>query len=156
VIQAVEKLQKRIVLHFSESALKIICAGASSTASSSSGGVQVWSDIAISSLFSAYRIQSNANNEITMAMSPESLLATLRSAEGTDAEEVTMKLAKKNDWAVLSFEISGSSKVGRRMRVTHDVRIEVLKPTDAEKLKEPQCPEPDVRLCYHRNHDIHI
>lgn len=58
-----------------------------------------------------------------------------------------MKLAKKNDQAVLSFEISGTSKVGmRRVKVTHDVKIEVLKPGDVERLGEPLCPEPDVSL----------
>ena len=55
-----------------------------------------------------------------------------------------MKLAKKNDQAVLSFEISGLSRAGRRMRVTHDVRIDVMKPADVEKLEEPRVPEPDV------------
>lgn len=57
-----------------------------------------------------------------------------------------IRLAKKNDQAVLSFEISGSSRNGRRIRVVQDVRIEVLKPQDVERLAEPMCPEPDVRL----------
>lgn len=55
-----------------------------------------------------------------------------------------MKLAKKNDQAVLSFEIIGATNLGRRVQVTHDVKIEVLRPTDVEKLREPMCPEPDV------------
>ena len=56
-----------------------------------------------------------------------------------------MKLAKKNDQAVLSFDISGSMSSGRMVRVGHDVRIEVMKPSDVNKLTEPMCPEPDVR-----------
>ncbi len=59
-----------------------------------------------------------------------------------------MKLAKKNDQAVLSFEIAGLSRAGRRMRVTHDVRIEVMKPAEVQKLEEPRVPEPDVRGLY--------
>lgn len=31
------------------------------------------------------------------------------------------------------------------MHVVHDVRILVMKPTEVDKLKEPLCPEPDVR-----------
>jgi HUS1 checkpoint protein len=56
---------------------------------------------------------------------------------------VIMKLAKKNDQAVLSFEIRGTSRHGKRMKVTQDVKIEVMKP-DTLKLNEPLCPEPDV------------
>jgi hypothetical protein len=57
-----------------------------------------------------------------------------------------MKLAKKNNVPVLSFEIFGTTNLGRRVKVAHDVRIEVMKPADAAMLTEPRCPEPDVRL----------
>jgi len=57
-----------------------------------------------------------------------------------------MKLAKKNDQALLSFEISGQTRVGHRMRVAHDVKIEVMRPADVAKLKEPLCPEPDLHI----------
>lgn len=88
-----------------------------------------------------------------MALSSEALLGALRSATASssatssfDAEEVVMKLAKKNDQALLSFEISGQSRVGNRLRVAHDVRIEVMKPADVAKMTEPLCPTPDVRF----------
>lgn len=32
------------------------------------------------------------------------------------------------------------------MDVTHDVRVRVLRATEVAALKEPLCPEPDVRL----------
>jgi len=88
-----------------------------------------------------------------MALSSEALLGALRSATASssasssfDAEEVVMKLAKKNDQALLSFEISGQSRGGNRLRVAHDVRIEVMKPADVAKMTEPLCPTPDVRF----------
>ena len=56
-----------------------------------------------------------------------------------------MKLAKKNGQAVLSFEINGMTRVGRKVRVAHDVGIVVMRPVDVERLIEPLCPEPDVR-----------
>lgn len=121
------------------------------------GGIQVWSQVKVPSLFVDYRIQSNASNEISLALSSEALLAALRSAAASvsttstsasnsalSAEEITMKLAKKNDVAVLSFEITGMSRMQKRIRVGHDVRIEVLKPADVAKMHEPLCPEPDV------------
>lgn len=64
---------------------------------------------------------------------------------GSELTQATFRLAKKNDQAVLSFEISGSSRNGRRIRVVQDVRIEVMKPQDVDRLAEPMCPEPDVR-----------
>lgn len=101
-----------------------------------------------------------------MTLSTEALLSALRSSSSSassasaaasilptyDADELVMKLAKKNDQAVLSFEMFGVSRTGRKVRVTHDVRIDVMRPTEVDKLREPLCPEPDVRMytcrCY--------
>ncbi|THH07380.1 hypothetical protein EW145_g3414, partial [Phellinidium pouzarii] len=60
--------------------------------------------IKVDALFTDYRIQSNASNEINLLLSPEALLAALRSAAGST--EVVVKLAKKHGHAVLSFEIA--------------------------------------------------
>ena len=110
------------------------------------------SQIKVDALFTNYRIQSNSNNEITVGLTTEALLGALKSAAASssstpsfDTDEVVMKLAKKTDQALLSFEISGQTRVGHRLRVAHDVKIEVMRPADVEKLKEPLCPEPDVR-----------
>lgn len=86
-----------------------------------------------------------------MELSSEALLATLKSASTSsksayETEEIVMKLAKKNDQAVLSFEISGMTRQGRKVRVAHDVKIEVMKPADVARLEEPMCPEPNVRF----------
>ncbi|KAG6826143.1 hypothetical protein H0H92_000979 [Tricholoma furcatifolium] len=117
------------------------------------GGIQVWSQIKVDALFTAYRIQSNADNEITLAIPSEALLAALRSASSSSAsgsayetEEVIVKLAKKNAQAVLAFEINGLTRVGRRVRVGHDVRIEVMRPADVARMSEPMCPEPDLHI----------
>lgn len=94
-------------------------------------------------LFSAYRIQSNAENAINLKVPPEALLAALRSAQ--NAAEAVIKLAKKNGEAVLSLEIVTVSRAENRVLVTHDVRVTVLRPEEIAKMKEPLCPEPDVR-----------
>ncbi|KAJ7593722.1 checkpoint protein Hus1/Mec3 [Mycena floridula] len=151
IIQAIEKLQKKCIIKFSETNMQIIC-----NDKQNEGGIQVWSQIKITSLFTAYRIQSNAANEITMALSSEALLAALKSASSSastgttsssyDAEEIVMKLAKKNNQALLTFEIIGTTKMGKRVRVAHDVRVEVMKQDDVERLREPMCPEPDTHV----------
>ncbi|GLB44726.1 putative hus1-like protein [Lyophyllum shimeji] len=146
IIQSIEKLQKKCIIKFTETNMHVIC-----NHDANEGGIQVWSQIKVESLFTGYRIQSNANNEITMAITSEALLAALKSASSSgastyDTEEVIMKLAKKNAQAVLTFEINGLTRVGRRVRVSHDVKIEVLRPNDVARLNEPMCPEPDLHI----------
>lgn len=155
IIQAVEKLQRKCIIKFTENEMHIIC-----NDDANEGGIQVWSVVKVDSIFTNYRIQSNANNQITVALSTEALLSSLRSSSASasstaaassilpayDADELVMKLAKKNDQAVLSFEMFGVSRSGRKVRVTHDVRIEVMRPAEVDKLREPLCPEPDVHI----------
>ncbi|CAA7265748.1 unnamed protein product [Cyclocybe aegerita] len=148
IIQAIEKLQKKCIIKFTETSMHIIC-----NHDANEGGIQVWSQIKVDAIFANYRIQSNANNEITVGLASEALLGALKSASTSttssssfDTEEVVMKLAKKNDQALFSFEISGMSRVGHRLRVAHDVKIEVMRPADVEKLKEPLCPDPDLHI----------
>lgn len=57
-----------------------------------------------------------------------------------------MKLTKKNDRAALKFEIIGTTHVGRRVKVAHDVLVDVMKPHEVARLAEPLCPDPDVSL----------
>ncbi|RDB25543.1 Checkpoint protein hus1 [Hypsizygus marmoreus] len=146
IIQSIEKLQKKCIIKFTETNMHIIC-----NSDANEGGIQVWSQIKVESLFVGYRIQSNAANEITMAITSEALLGALKSASSSatsayETEEVIMKLAKKNGQAVLTFEINGLTRVGRKVRVSHDVKIEVMRPADVARLSEPLCPEPDLHI----------
>ncbi|KAL5525912.1 hypothetical protein ACEPAG_7250 [Sanghuangporus baumii] len=148
IIQAIEKLQKRCIVRLAETEMHIICN------EETEDGVQ-------DSLFSDYRIQSNANNQISLGVSPEALSQALRSA--ASSSDVVMKLTKKHAHAVLTFEIVlalgsgglsgfGSTGMGgggggsRKASVSHDVLIDLLKPTDMRRLKEPLCPEPDIHI----------
>ncbi|EIN08739.1 cell cycle checkpoint [Punctularia strigosozonata HHB-11173 SS5] len=145
IIQSIEKLQKKCIIKFTEPDIYIICNN-----DVNEGGVQVWSQIRVSSIFTDYRIQSNSNNEITMSIATEPLLAVLRGVSSSiasmDHNDIVMKLAKKDDRAVLQFEIAGFSRSAKSITLAHHVPIEVMKPSDVAKLKEPTCPEPDIHL----------
>ncbi|KAG1778990.1 cell cycle checkpoint [Suillus placidus] len=155
LIQAVEKLQKKCIMKFTETEMHVIC-----NDDANEGGIQVWSVVKVDTMFTSYRIQSNANNTITLTLSAEALLSALRSSSSSassssvaaailpsyDADEVVMKLAKKNEQAVLSFEMYGMSRSGRKVRVAHDVRIDVMRPAEGDKLHEPRCPDPEVHV----------
>ena len=77
-----------------------------------------------------------------MRIASDPLVQALRSA--SSSPEVIMKLAKKNNHAVLSFEITVQTRQNKKASVTQDVKIEVMRPADVERLKEPMCPQPDV------------
>jgi HUS1 checkpoint protein len=150
LIQSVATLQKRCILRFTETTLHIICrdhlGGGSADPGGGGSGIEVWSQVKAASLFTDYRIQSNAGNEISLLLASDALLAALRAAAGADAHTVVMKLAKKHELAVLTIELTLHARLGADAVVAHDVRIEVQKPADMERLKEPLCPEPDVRM----------
>ncbi|KAI0652749.1 cell cycle checkpoint [Trametes meyenii] len=152
IVQAVEKLQKKCTIKFAEHEMRIICTG-----DANEGGIQVWSYIKVSSLFTEYRIQSNSNNEITISVSSDALLAALRSAAGPSSAQngsaslasdthVIMKLAKKGEKSVLNFEITGVTAMGRGITIVQQVVVDVLRHAEVERLKEPMCPEPDVHI----------
>lgn len=69
---------------------------------------------------------------------------TISSSSTYETEELVVKLAKKNDHAVLSFEMIGLTRVGKKVKIEHDVKVEVMKASDVARLKEPMCPEPNV------------
>jgi hypothetical protein len=107
------------------------------------------SQIKTESIFSTYLIQSNASNEITVSLATSALLSVLKSASSltsVEKDETIVKLSKKSGQAVLNFETHAINSVGRRMSVGHDVRIEIMRPKDVQKLCEPLCPEPEVCL----------
>ncbi len=122
-----------------------------------------WRNVVSADLISDYRIQSNSNNEIAVILATAPLLHVLKSAaqslnnnSNSGESQVTVKLTKKNEHACLSFEISlqsatsgkGSKANGGKgtpaVKISHDVKIAVMKVAEAEQLKEPLCPEPDV------------
>ncbi|GJJ08161.1 hypothetical protein Clacol_002369 [Clathrus columnatus] len=140
IIQTVERLSKTCILRLSPTHLRIICDKANE------GGIQVWSLVKRETLFEDYRIESNANDEITLKLSTDALAQALKSASLSSSPETIVKLAKKNNHAVLSFGIIIKTRQNKELAVTQDVGIEVLRPQDVEKMKEPMCPEPDVHI----------
>ncbi|KAG9008869.1 hypothetical protein FRB94_012838 [Tulasnella sp. JGI-2019a] len=57
-----------------------------------------------------------------------------------------MKLAKRDNVAVFCFEMQVQSRQGKKMEITHDVRVKILKLSEVLALKEPLCPEPDIHI----------
>ena len=89
-------------------------------------------------ILTACRIQSNANDQITLSLSSETLPAALKSTSSglfircnNDQASLASGLAVWRDWGGKS-----AYRVIRRLR---------MKPIGVERLSEPLCPELDVR-----------
>ncbi|KAG8864791.1 hypothetical protein FRB96_003377 [Tulasnella sp. 330] len=155
IVQSIEKQSKACVMRFSPTTLQIICAG------ESEGGVQAdksrkqpedcdgtqHAPNAVDrkeTLFKDFIIQSNSENEITCELQTEALLSALKSASASP--DITMKLAKRDNVAVFCFEMQVQSRQGKKMDITHDVRVKIMKLSEVLALKEPLCPEPDIHI----------
>ncbi|WVF66361.1 hypothetical protein IAT40_001101 [Kwoniella sp. CBS 6097] len=125
-----------------------------------STGVQVWSQVKVSTLFDAYKIESNANNEIWLELHLDSLMKVLRSADSSvgglgestrntatlsDAD-VTLKLNKKGHQPIWAFEIRGKTAARKSMSITHEIDVKILSPKRQQELQEPLCPQPDIHV----------
>ncbi|EJU04992.1 hypothetical protein DACRYDRAFT_114292 [Dacryopinax primogenitus] len=106
VVQSVEKVAKKCIIRLSPESIEIICAEGNEE------GIQVWSKINKAclypeTLFTGYRVQSNADNIICADIVTDSLVSVLRDLATTGksgTRDTVMKLAKRNDQAVFVFE----------------------------------------------------
>nr|XP_019048408.1 HUS1 checkpoint protein [Kwoniella bestiolae CBS 10118]OCF27338.1 HUS1 checkpoint protein [Kwoniella bestiolae CBS 10118] len=125
----------------------------------SSTGVQVWSQVKVATLFDAYKIESNANNEIWVELHLDSLLKVLRSADSSvgsiteskstaalTESDVTLKLNKKGQQPIWAFEIRGYTAQRKPMSITHEIPVKILSPKRQAELNEPLCPQPDIHV----------
>ncbi|GAA5941596.1 hypothetical protein JCM3775_005121 [Rhodotorula graminis] len=151
LITSLAPLSKTAILKLKHDQVHLICrAGGTKTS------VQVWSVINIDSIFrtDTLRLESNHQNEVYLEVSTDLLAKALKSASG--ATDVVIKLAKKGgsgpggtgegSYPVLSLVVRSSSRLGKRLEITQDVAVKVMKAAEMDQLKEPLCPTPQVAL----------
>jgi hypothetical protein len=94
----IEKIGKNCIFHLSPGRFSMILA------SDVTEGMQVWSGMPSSALFDDDMIlESVSNNEISFDVNLDNLLRALKS--GVAAQNIIMKLTKKNNSPFLSFNI---------------------------------------------------
>ncbi|OMJ09373.1 Checkpoint protein hus1 [Smittium culicis] len=89
-------------------------------------------------------IESACENNIFLEFQIENLLRALRSAQ--NAENVVIRLTKKNKIPLLSLVISSYSRAGRPIMITQDIPIRILTPMQMSHVKEPSLPSADVYI----------
>ncbi|KZP00489.1 cell cycle checkpoint [Calocera viscosa TUFC12733] len=144
VAQSIEKVAKKCIIRLSPASIEIICPNGNEE------GVQVWSKINQEDLFSDYRVQSNAADTICAEIATDALVQVLRdlaSSGKVETRETVMKLAKKGTDAVFTFETRDHDQTwAKGLTVSHSVRVQMIRPVEMEKVKEPLCPDPDVHI----------
>ncbi|OCF33100.1 HUS1 checkpoint protein [Kwoniella heveanensis BCC8398] len=155
ITRSLAALAKTCVIRLSPEQVHFIVPG-----NEGSTGVQVWSQVKVSTLFDSYKIESNANNEIWLELHLDSLMKVLRSADSSvggigestrhtatlsDAD-VTLKLNKKGNQPIWAFEIRGKTAARKSMSITHEIDVKILSPKRQQELQEPLCPQPDIHV----------
>jgi len=135
VCTTVKKINKECVIHLTERKVQFIL-----TSEVTEGGVQVWSGINAASLLEDYRIESLNSNEIAFEINVDHLQRALKS--GQYAQEITIKLTKKNGIPFLSLAIENS----QQMTIIQDVPIVLLSSQQLAQYTEPHLPDPEVHI----------
>ncbi|TPX36074.1 hypothetical protein SeMB42_g03916 [Synchytrium endobioticum] len=137
--QSLERLAKAWVLRLTSDRTHFIVAKPDVDS-----GLQVWGQIISDVIFEEMKIESANNNEIWLEVSGEFLHKALKSSER--ANDVTLKLTKKDDLPVLSFICQNQSRTGKTLTVVQDVPVRVMTPQQTRELTEPVFGNADVYI----------
>ncbi|CAH7671304.1 checkpoint protein Hus1/Mec3 [Phakopsora pachyrhizi] len=146
LVDSISKLSKRAVFRFTPTELKIISTG------DFDDGVRFFGSVV--ELFGTnYRIESNANNEISLELSTYALSSALRQSSATPIEFI-IRLGKLGRTPFLSLNLTAVGPTGVDYSVEQCVAVKVLKPIDAAALREPSCPDPEIKITLPKLSDV--
>ncbi|KXS19231.1 Hus1-like protein, partial [Gonapodya prolifera JEL478] len=106
--------------------------------------IQLWAHIEADKVFEDFRIESQNNNEIWLELSPELLARSLKSTAHADG--TNLRLTKRDEKAVLSFQVSAVSRTHKHVQITQDLPVRVLTKAQADVIQEPMVPDPQVHI----------
>lgn len=129
IIQSMAKLSNRCILRCSPEEIHIVIARGT-------GPVEAFAVLDdMSSFFREYKVESNSNNQVNIELIAEHLCLAFKQI--TPASQVTIKLAKHNNQAVLNVEIITRSTTGQEVIVIHDVSIAIKRSRDLDIIRTP-------------------
>lgn len=100
-------------------------------------------ELAVSSLFGDYRIESQSNNTIAFEVNLSLFTKALNS--GKFSSHCVIKLVKRQDKPCLSLEFNGAESV-MFVDVCHDIPIKLIRIADLPNITPPQISPPSVAL----------
>lgn len=105
-----------------------------------SKGALVFSEIMTKSAFSEYLIESPHRNELAVEVVVTNMFRALRS--GASSFETSIKLAKKDGRAYLTFEFSENDSI----HLVQDVPVTLQSPKKVMLCAEPDVPAPEIKM----------
>eukprot|EP00301_Raphidiophrys_heterophryoidea_P026580 c9212_g1_i2.p1 GENE.c9212_g1_i2~~c9212_g1_i2.p1 ORF type:complete len:299 (+),score=54.73 c9212_g1_i2:59-898(+) len=136
VCQALEKVGKIGILHFSQNSLHLINPG------ELNDDVKVWASLIVDEVFRHYQIESLSDNNIGCHVLYSHLIQALKSCQA--AEQILVKLTKKENQPMLFFQIDHTFP--KKMTVTHSVPVQIMSSAQVMELKEPTLPTPEIQV----------
>ena len=103
-----------------------------------------YAELKPSALFSTYRIESAASNQIMMEINLSSLSQALTSAKNSQADSIQIKLTKKDGKSHIG--IAGKGKELLSYDISHYIPILLLQPDTINQYLPPNVPPPEVAL----------
>jgi HUS1 checkpoint protein len=138
LIQTLEKMGKQCLIHLTRDKVQFIMN------SEAGEGVTVWSEITSTVLFDSYRVESMNNNEVGFEVSMDNLARCLKSCSVTSTSDVTMRLAKRGGFPVLSMNVELSGPNGQQL--VQEIPVHLLSAAQLSAYSEPSVPDPEVYI----------
>eukprot|EP00486_Rosalina_sp_Unknown_P002484 CAMPEP_0201566270 /NCGR_PEP_ID=MMETSP0190_2-20130828/5953_1 /ASSEMBLY_ACC=CAM_ASM_000263 /TAXON_ID=37353 /ORGANISM="Rosalina sp." /LENGTH=326 /DNA_ID=CAMNT_0047984767 /DNA_START=118 /DNA_END=1098 /DNA_ORIENTATION=- len=98
---------------------------------------QCYATVPIAYAFSHYMIESQSDNEILLQINIKNLLAAFRSVQGFSGGMTILKLTKKNNIALLSFEMWQDDGNELKVNVIQDVSVKPIQHSKLYLYEEP-------------------
>lgn len=135
LVASLIKMNKRATLCFSPKEVQLVMSRTVSDA------FQIWTGIKTHVLLDEVRLDTiQENNTIAMEVSLDLLLKALKSAY--HASDVFLRLLKRFDRTYLQISIEVKNQ--KRMKLTQDVPVSILRVAEVQALVEPHLPDPEV------------
>lgn len=133
MVQALDRVGDTCVMHLNRDVIAFAIVG------DAGDGLQVWGDLVHTPTFTEYRIESRADDQISVTLKTANLATALRSSCSQINVSTVVKLTKKTGVPTLSFEID---KAQSQVQINHDVPVRlVLDEDELSRYREPSIPE---------------
>ncbi|KAI9319649.1 checkpoint protein Hus1/Mec3 [Dichotomocladium elegans] len=141
IAQTLERLGQTCILSLSNENVRLI------KYRDLESGMQAWTKLQPSTLFSNYRIESTNRNEIHLSLLVDDLLRVSRTAQ--QCTDIRVQLRRKRDLPVLDWSMVSENRGGSTTMIGQEIQVSLIPPDRWQSIREPLAmdyPDAYVRL----------
>ncbi|KAI8069542.1 checkpoint protein Hus1/Mec3 [Gongronella butleri] len=131
IAQALEKLGPTCILCMNRDSVYFI------RSHDQEAGVNAWIKTDPNTLFSNYRIDSSADNEISMSLLVDSLLRVTKMAQQAASVKISLRAGNGGTGPVLDWRIEMENRVGTSNDSSHELEVHIIPRERMQDLREP-------------------